>query len=323
LSFGLLKSPPRLLGGAVLLLCSLGAAAPPAALRAQDINQTPVYLTARIFQARARKGSAKDLTDQIFRLPTATLSDDEKWLAAFEKVYPGLQCALLQTHPVRVFKSPKPAIVTIGSAPDRKFELLINAAQSPGDGVTPGLSIIPQVELRFAHRQDDRPLTLGARPFEGEDGNTYFFTLPSLALSAESYAKLLRAGAPAKSFEGDEFHLIFAFSVESSRGDGKFRPFDAKQAAAVQGEATKTPAPLLPAALINSGLGGTVQVRVRVAPDGRVEQASVYSSSFPEANQTVLQTARGWEFPVTLFANSKEPISGLLTFNLAAQAAPQ
>jgi TonB family protein len=126
----------------------------------------------------------------------------------------------------------------------------------------------------------------------------------------------LRPGSPPQAFESYDHFLIFAFSVDSQKWDTDVRSYDQKQSLALKAEATKKVEPTLPGSASQSGLKGRVQVRVRVSPDGKVERASIANSSFPEVNNEVLTAARQWEFSPKLFAESKQPISGLLTFTL-------
>jgi hypothetical protein len=51
-----------------------------------------------------------------------------------------------------------------------------------------------------------------------------------------------------------------------------------------------------------------------------VTTANVVSSSVPELNKEVIAAARQWEFPKTLFAENKQPITGLLAFNIDTSA---
>src|SRR2546425_7931675 len=92
------------------------------------VDQEPVYVTVRIFQARAKKGAYQDLSDQVFRLPTAKLTDYEKWVTGLKKAYPEFKIELLKTTPLRVLKSPKPGVVAFSDEKGRRFEFRVFAA---------------------------------------------------------------------------------------------------------------------------------------------------------------------------------------------------
>jgi TonB family protein len=69
-------------------------------------------------------------------------------------------------------------------------------------------------------------------------------------------------------------------------------------------------------------LAGKVRVSVEISPEGRVTSANVVSSSVPELNKEVIAAARKWEFSKALFAENKQPITGLLGFNVDTAATP-
>ena len=306
-------SPLRLACSAALVLFTLSALSIPSP--AQPETQTPIYVTARVFQARAKKGSQLDLSDQVFRLRTDGLTDYEKWVTGLKKAYPQVEIELLSTHALRVFKSPRPAIVYFGNKRERNLELVVNAAGSYGDGTTPGVTLVPQVEYHFGINDKSKPISLAIQAFEAEDGMTYFFTGKPLQIDPQSYVTFIRPGAPRKAFEGEDIFLLFAVSVELKEVPAAARVLDEQQSAAFQARATKKVQPDWPAGLQPAGLGGKVEVRVEVSPDGRVAKANVFNSSLPEANSQVIAAVRQWEFPKHLFAEDKKPVSGLLTFN--------
>jgi hypothetical protein len=103
--------------------------APPLSAQTEQEQFAPTYLTARVFQARARKSDNPDITDQLFRLRTPGANDDAKWLAQLHKAYPGFDIALLQTHALRVFKMPKPAVIYLGK---RNACVWSSAMSNPG-----------------------------------------------------------------------------------------------------------------------------------------------------------------------------------------------
>jgi TonB family protein len=289
----------------------------------QDFSELairPIYVTARVFQMKAKRGSYQDLSDQVFKMKTASLSDHEKWLNAFKKTYPGFDIALLRTEPTRVFRSSKPAVISLGKRPDgRDIEIIIFGAQSNGDGVTPGTHLIPEIGLHFGNDRVYKPVTFAIQPIEVESGTTYFFAATSLKLSSTDYVKLVRPNAPAEPFDDADIFLIFAFSVDLDKTTKPARYFDERQSVELQQQAVKTAQPEVPAALREAGLGGFIRVRVEISPEGKVTGANIYHSTFPEMNGAAMAAARQWEFPATLFAENKNPITGFLTFSFAAQ----
>ncbi len=290
----------------------------------ESLEHKPIPITVRVFQARIKKEQFKDLSDQLFRLTTANLTDYEKWITGLRKAYPGFEIELLQTHPVRVFKSPRPAIIYFGHKAEPNLELLINAANSPGDGFTPGLSIIPQVEYHYGTHRRANPVSLVIQPFEAEVGYTYFFTANNLTLEPQNYVNYFRPGTPAQPFQDELIFIIFALSIEPERPSESVRSWDEKQSASLQAEAVKKVAVSWPEPLRQAGLMGRVQVQVQIAPDGRVTQANIYNSTLPEAHKQVLEAVRQWEFSKKLFAEDQRSIRGLLTFIFGDPAiAPQ
>ncbi len=293
---------------------------------AQDepVEYKPIPITVRVFQARIKKEQFTDLSDQLFRLTTAHLTSYEKWITGLHKAYPGFEIELLQTHPVRVFKSPRPAIIYFGHKAEPHLELLINAANSPGDGLTPGLAIIPQVEYHYGTNRRSNPVSLVIQPFEAEVGYTYFFTASNLTLEPQNYVNYFRPGALVQPFRDDRIFIILALSIEPERPSESVRSWDEKQSASLSAEAVKKVELSWPEPLRQAGLMGRVQVQVQIAPDGRVAQANIYNSTLPEAHKQVLEAVRQWEFSQKLFAEDQRPISGLLTFIFGDPArAPQ
>lgn len=301
----------------VLLVTPARAQNPP---EESEFNLQPIFVTTRIFQLKAKRGSYGELNEQVFQLRTASLGEYEQWLKQLQKTYPGFDIALLRTDTKRVFRTSKPASVALVQQPDgRRIELQMFGAQSYGDGVKPGTTLIPEVALRFGGRQDsNKPLTFAIQPLEVAHGMTYFFSPPSLKLNSGDYVKFVRPNAPPASYDGQDVYLLFAFSVEFDKATTPARLFDDRQSTQLQEGATKKVQPEAPAALRQAGLNGSVRVQVEISPAGKVTSATVHSSSFPEMNAAALAAARQWEFPTSLFAEDKHPITGFLTFNFPA-----
>ncbi|HZS07199.1 MAG TPA: energy transducer TonB [Blastocatellia bacterium] len=291
-------------------------------------EKEPVYVTVRVFQARAKLVSKPEPTDQTFRLRTENLTDYEKWVTSIGKAYPGLEISLLRTEPLRIFKSNKPGVVRLGPKADKNLQLQILAANSPGDGTTPGLDLVPTVEWHWGDEKKDKdfkPISYAfPPPINAEAGMTYFFTNKNLYFYPETYASFVRPGALPKNFEGDAIFFVFVLTTEP--GDQKqpggetptARVFDEKQSAELQANATKKADPEWPAEVQRPGYSGRIQVRVEINAEGRVAHANVWNSTLPEANHQAVAAARQWEFPATAFADSKLPIHALLTFNFTA-----
>lgn len=280
----------------------------------------PIYVTTRIFQLSAKKGSYQEVSDQVFRLKTSGLPDENKWLAAFQKTYPGLTPALLQTSNLRVFRTSKPGLINFGQQGGRSLQIQLFAAHSPGDGTTPGTMLVPEVGMHSVN--SSMPLSLSMQPLEIETGMTYYFAAPRLKLSAQDYSDFIRKGTPATTFADDDHFIVFAFSTDLTRPAQTVRQFNEQQSAALLTEAKKKVQPELTDAVKKAGLSGRVQVRVEIAADGKVLRALTHSSTLPEMNSIAIAAARQWEFSAALFADNKDPISGLLTFDFAAEPKP-
>lgn len=312
---------------AALLL--LGFILPGAALaQEEEEEKKPVFVTVRVFQGRIKRGSNPDLSDQTFKLNTRSLTDYEKWVTMIGKAYPDLEIAQIRTQMLRVFMSNTPAKVQFGPKNGRNIRLDIIAAQSPGDGVTPGLNLVPVVEYHFGDDKADmkyKPVTQAfPPPIEVEPGMTYFFTNKNLSYSPESYVKFVRPGISPGAFGMNDYYFIFALTHELTNplkpgGDTPTaRILTDQQSAQAQANATKKVEPEWPAEIERPGYDGQIQVRVEINPDGRVGSASIWNSSLPEANRQAIAAARAWEFPATLFAESQTPVFALLTFTYTA-----
>ena len=137
-------------------------------------------------------------------------------------------------------------------------------------------------------------------------------------LNAKDYADFIRKGAPATAFAEQDHYFLFALSVDLTKPQQSARSLNEQESSTLLVGATKKPQPELSAALKQAGLGGRVQVRVEIAPDGKVVKAVTHNSTLPEMNREAVAAARQWEFSPALFAEDKNPISGLLTFEFAA-----
>lgn len=292
--------------------------------REHEEDKKPVYVTVRVFQGRVNRGSTPDPTDQTFKLNTRAQTDYEKWIASLSKAYPGFEIAQVRTELLRIFPSPNPGRVIFGPRNGRNLQLLVNVAYSPGDGVTPGLNLIPMVEYHFGDEKTDKkyPPVMQAFPvpIDVEEGMTYFFTHKSLSYSPESYVNFVRPGASPGDFGSSEYFFIFALTKEpfnpAQPGGEKptARVFNDKQSAELQANAVKKVEPEWPDDYNRPGFDGRIQVRVEIGPDGRVAHAGIWNSSLPEANHQAIAAARQWQFPATLFAESRLPVYATLTF---------
>lgn len=286
----------------------------------RDLSSRPIFVTARFFQLKAPAGSSRELTDQVFRMRTTSLVEDEKWIESFRKTYPGFDVALLSTEKRKVFRTSKPAGISFARQPDgRSLELLLYGAQSPGDGTTPGTSLIPDIGLHFGNDVARPPISYSIQPLDIESGMTYFFAISNLRFSQVDYVKFIRPSAKPDQFNGSEFFLLVAFSVDMDTTVEPERYVDERQSLELQKTAVKQAQPEIPAELSAAGFGGFIRVRVEIESTGKVTRAYVHSSSFPEINQQALSAARQWEFPDTLFAEDKKPITGFITFSIQAR----
>src|SRR5262249_13303176 len=110
-------------------------------------------------------------------------------------------------------------------------------------------------------------------------------------------------------------YRIVAFAVDLDKTTKPPRLFDEQQSGEVQQQAAKKIHPQIPDALQEAGMSGYVRANVEISPEGKVTSANIHYSTFPEMNAEVIAAARRWEFPTTLFAQDKNPITGYLTFN--------
>ncbi|HYE73023.1 MAG TPA: hypothetical protein VEF04_06825, partial [Blastocatellia bacterium] len=170
-------------------MCALCASIPVSAQTEED-QFTPIYLTARIFQARAPKSGQFDISDQLFRLKNQV--SDEKWVSQLQKAYPNFEISLLQTQPLRIFKSPKPGIIYLGKRGGPHIEVQIFGAYGEGEGGKLGTTVITAVEYHWPNAKT--PMSLAYQGTSADVGMTYFFTNPSLNLKKAQYAEYVRPG---------------------------------------------------------------------------------------------------------------------------------
>jgi TonB family protein len=284
-----------------------------------ELQVRPIYVTARVFQIKAKRGGYEDLNSQVFKMKTAKLTDYENWMNAFKKTYPGFDTALLRTDSKRVFRTARPTIISMGKRPDgRAIDITISAAQSVGDGTTPGTTLVPEINLHFGNDRVKKPVAYAIHHLEVESGSTYFFTASNLKLNSTDYVGFVRPNAPARPFDDKDIFLVFAFSVDLDKTTKPPRVLDEQQSAELQQRAAKKVQPEIPAALRDAGMSGFVRANVEISPEGKVTSANIHYSTFPEMNDEVIAAARQWEFPATLFAEDKNPINSYLTFNFTA-----
>src|SRR5262249_353290 len=159
----------------------------------------------------------------------------EDWVNAFKKTYPGFEAALLRTESKRMFRTAKPAVISLGKQPDgRDIEIMLYGAQSPGDGTTPGASLIPEISLHFGNDRALKPVAYAIQHIEVESGSTYFFSVTSLKLSSTDYVKFIRPNAPSGPFDGADIYLVFAFSVDLDSATKPARFLDEQQSVELQ-----------------------------------------------------------------------------------------
>lgn len=286
----------------------------------EDFAIRPIYVTTRVFQMKAKRDSYPDLTDQTFRMSTASLVEHDQWMKSFKKSYPGFEIDLLRTDAKKVFRTSKPSTISLVKQADgRDIEVQLYGAQSIGDGVTPGTTLIAEIGLHFGNDLVNKPVSFSVQPLEVESGKTYFFAVKNLKLRSSDYVKFVRPNAQPDLYDDHDVFLLFAFSVDLDKTVSPARYFDERQSLEFQNQAAKKVIPEVPAQWREAGLGGNVRVRVEISPEGRITSSNLYYSGFPEMNQLAIEAARQWEFPKTLFETDKTPITCFLTFNFPAQ----
>lgn len=305
-----------------VFLATLFALIPAAAFAQQqeDFSIRPIFVTTRIFQIKAKQDAYPELSNQVFRMSTSSLAEHEQWMKTLKKTYPGFEIDLLRTETKKVFRSSKPTTISLVKQTDgRDIEIQLFGAQSIGDGVTPGTTLIPEVALHFGNDIVNKPVSFAVQSLEAEHGKTYFFAVSGLKLRSSDYVKFVRPNAPAELYDGNDVFLILSFSVEMDKQTLPPRYIDERQSLDFQNQATKKITPEIPVRWQSIGLGGNVRVRVEISPDGKITSSNLHYSGFPEMNQQAIEAARQWEFPKSLFESDKTPITCFLTFNFPAQ----
>jgi len=282
-----------------------------------DFGSRPIFLNVNIFQLEADASSDQDLTDQVFRMKSAGLQDHDRWMKAFSKTYPGLKVSVLKLETRKAFRTAKPTIVQISRQNDGRAMILeLNAAQSPGDGLTPGTSLVSILNLQFGNDQAIKPVTYSITPLEVEHGMTYFYLIRQVRMSSGEYVRFLRPNEQAEKFANKSYYLIVSISVELDQTTTPPRYFDERQSLKIQEEASRKVPPAIPEESLRSGLKGLVRVKVDVGAEGKVTRANIAYSTMPEANDAAIAAARQWEFPPTLFETDKNPITCFITFTI-------
>jgi TonB family protein len=283
-----------------------------------DFGSRPIYLNVNIFQLEMDATADPDLTDQVFRMKSTSLQDHDRWMKAFSKTYPGLKVSVLKLETRKAFRTAKPTVVQISRQNDGRAMILeLNAAQSPGDGVTPGTSLVSILNLQFGNDQATiKPVTYSITPLEVEHGMTYFYLIRQVRLNSGDYVRFLRPNEQVERFANKSYYLIVAISVELDQSTTPARFYDERQSLRLQEEATRKVPLTLAEEKLGSGLKGLVRVKVDVGAEGKVTRANIAYSTVPEANEEAIAAARQWEFPAGLFASDKNPITCFISFTL-------
>jgi TonB family protein len=269
---------------------------------------------------KAKSGSYSELSDQVFRMSTDSLVEYAQWGNAFKKSYPGFEIDLLRTEAKKVFRTSKPTVISLVKQSDgRDIEIQMFGAQSIGDGVTPGTTLVPDIGIHFGNDVLNKPITFSAQPLEVESGKTYFYAVKTLKLRSGDYVKFVRPNTPPEFFDGNDLFLLFAFSVDLDKTTTPARYYDERQSLEFQNQASKKVTPDVPANWREAGMGGNVRVRIEISPEGRITSTNIHYSGFPEMNQQAIEAAQQWEFPKSLFESDKTPITCFLTFSFPAQ----
>ena len=209
-----------------------------------DVFGRPFDVTTRIYEMKAKQGSYKDVTDQLFKLRTSSFTDEERIISNFAKVFPGFDFALLNSARLKVNRTSKGTTLNLGKNQNRSMDIVHYGANSPGVGNKPGTSLIVEVNLTVGRPE---AISYGMQTVEAEDGLTYFFSPTKLKFAPADYSTFLRPGIPAKTFEGYDRFIVIATSVDLTEKKVMTRNLDAKQSLDLQGAATKKVMPeLLP-----------------------------------------------------------------------------
>ena len=280
----------------IALIFSLGLIffSTPAVLAQDEMEKMPApdYVTIRIFEARVPLGKG-DMTDQIFKLRTASQTSDEGWINNLRKAYPNVDFYLLKTNHFKLFKSPKKGVIEIGNPNESHTEVQAMTAHSIGDGTTPGTSLIIEVnDYGGPKSQVAMPSAVATHGIEAEQGMTYFFTNQAMKVDLPIYVKYLHDGYTSPIIENSDHFFIVVASVEKE----KQVEFMADKKADVALMATATKKPELQISPELKGIWGNIVIRAEVGADGKVKKANLWSSTAPELNQAALATARQYEF---------------------------
>ncbi len=286
------------------------------AVLAQDEMEkmpTPDYVTIRIFEARVPLGKG-DMTDQVFKLRTASQTSDEGWINNLRKAYPNVDFYLLKTNYFKLFKSPKKGVVEIGNPNEAHSEVQVMTAHSIGDGTTPGTSLIVEVnDYGGPKAQVAMPAAIATHGIEAEQGMTYFFTNQSMRVDLPVYIKYLHDGYTSPAIDNSDHFFVVVASVEKEKHVGFM--LDKKADAALIATAIKKPELQISPEL--KGIWGNIIIRAEVDATGKVKKANLWSSTAPELNQAALAAARQYEF-----APQKEELTNIpITFSIPAPIA--
>jgi len=290
---------------------------PPESEETRDFSTRPIFVNLYVFQVETDATQEIDLTDQIFRMRSSSLSDHERWMRAFSKVYPGTEISLLKQETRRVYRTSKAVTIPVSRQVEgRTITLELNGAQSPGDGVVPGTSLVSILNLQFGNDVQAKPISYGIIPIEVEHGMTYFYLAKQMALRGQDYIRFMRPQESSDQFLNKAFYLLFGLAVDLDATENPARLIDERQSVRFQEGASKKVDLTLPETIEKRGLSGLIRVRVEIGPTGTISRADVAYSTLPEANLAAMQAARQWEFPTTLFATDPTPITAYLTFTV-------
>jgi hypothetical protein len=282
----------------------------------EEKMEEPTYLTARLFEVRVPHREAP-LTNQVFRLRTAAQTDDEKWRSNIKKAYPAAtEVALLRTAQFRLFMRPRPGVIVIGDAKRAHMEVQFMTAQGLRDDDTINTTALSEVNFYSGSRNSHPiPLSMASQGFEVEPGLTYFYTADGLRLRSDWYAAFFRDGCASPDAENFDSYIVVAMSSEVA----KHVPFtfDETKSADLQAKATKKAEAQWPGTVNKHSLFGKIQVRAEINTEGKVTNASIWSSTLPEGNLAALTAARLWEFPASELAGINASASALLSFAIA------
>lgn len=306
--------------GIVLVLLAFALSHPQASAHENyqtDRYNIPFTVTTRVYEMRAKPGSYKEVSDQLFKLRSTNFLDEEKIVSNFAKVFPGFDFALLKSSRLRVNRTSKGTTLNLGKYQNRSLDIVHYGANSPGVGNKPGTSLVMEVNFSYGRPE---AVSYGIQTVEAEDGMTYFFSPAKLKLGSADYASYMRPGVPAKSFEGYDRFLVVASSVELVEKQPPARSLDAAESLELQNSATKKVAPEVSADVRTLGLKGKVSAQVEIGLDGRVSHAVIENSTLPEMNAAVIAAVRQWEFLTKSFEAGKKPVRASLVFDFTQTA---